>query len=291
MKRMWLAIGIVAAFSTTARAEISDLLRSQLQQRGAKAAPGMDPMGAPVGGFVGSRQSVQKYVPMQAGHCYTVVGVGGQGVRDLDLSLYNPNNKKVASDLGFDATPVVQHCAQWPGAYRLEATVKRGGGEIAVQVYTPGGGSAPVAAPPATGAPGMPPPDPSLQPRQPPPSSGNAADALNLHLEAQARTLAPGATRVGDFFGGAGDKGQRSDWFVPLTAGECYTFLGAGGAGLERLSLYLWDPAGKRVADHRSTTAEAVMVYCAATSGPYHLQAKVEKGNGEYHVGVFAKKP
>ena len=289
MKRMLAVAVLVAAWPATGRAEVSDLLRSQLAQRGAQAAPGMDPMGAPIGGFLGTRQSVQQYVTMQPGHCYTVIGVGGQGVRDLDLALFNPNNKKVASDLGFDATPVVQHCAQWPGAYRVEATVKRGGGEIAVQVYTPGGAA--VGTPVASAAPGMPPPDPSLRPRPQPLPAGNGADALDTYLEAQARTLAPGATRLGQRFAGAGDKGQRSDWFVPLEGGRCYTFLGAGGAGLQHLSLYLWDPSGKRVADNRSKTAEAVMGYCTTLPGPYHLQAKVEKGNGEYRVAVFTKKP
>ena len=93
-----------------------------------------DGVADPIGGVLASRQSLQQYVMMQAGRCYTIIGIGGQGVSDVDLALYNPNGKRVASDNGFDQTPMIRHCAQWPGAYRLEATVKRGSGEIAPPV-------------------------------------------------------------------------------------------------------------------------------------------------------------
>jgi hypothetical protein len=246
--------------------------RSQLAQSASQKAPGSEPVGAPIGGFLGSRQSVTQFVTMQAGRCYTILGVGGQGVNDLDLVLYNPNAKRVASDIGFDPTPSVQHCAQWPGAYKLEATVKRGGGEVAVQVYAAGGAAAAGANPaPVAGGDGMPPPDPSLQPRAQAPAAPGT-DALNAHIEGQAGSLAPGARRVGDFFAGFGDKGAKNDWYLPLEAGHCYTFIAAGGAGVQFLSQYLWDPTGKRVSDNKSKSAESVM------------------GGGEFHVGVFAKK-
>ncbi|MDB4967659.1 MAG: hypothetical protein JWN44_3348 [Myxococcales bacterium] len=282
-------IAITLAFAGSARADLSGLLKSQLQQRAATKAAGQEPLGAPIGGFLGSRQSTQQFVTMQAGRCYTILGVSGQGVSDLDLALYNPNGKRVASDIGFDPTPSIQHCAEWPGAYRLEATVKRGAGEVAVQVYVAGGGAAATPPPQATGD-GMPPPDPSLQPKAAAPA-GAGADALNSHIDGEAKSLAPGAHRVGDFFAGFGDKGQRSDWYVPLEAGQCYTFIAAGGAGVQFLSQYLWDPSGKRVSDNKSKTAQSVMGFCAGIPGPYHLQAKIEKGGGEYHVGVFGKKP
>jgi hypothetical protein len=287
MKRSFAVIAALAAVAGVARAELSSLLKSQLAQLAAVKAPGQEPVGPPIGGFLGSRQSLQQYVTMQAGRCYTIVGVGGQGVGDFDLVLYNPNGKRVASDIGFDPTPSIQHCAQWPGAYRLDATVKRGGGEVAVQVLASGGAVA-VAPPPATGD-GMPPPDPSLQPKAAAPAA--AGDALNAHIDGQAQSFAPGAARVGDFFAGFGDKGQRSDWYVPLEAGKCYTFIAAGGAGVQFLSQFLWDPSGKRVADNKPKNAQSVMGFCSVLPGPYHLQAKVEKGGGEYHVGVYGKKP
>jgi hypothetical protein len=123
MRRLATVVALTAALAGVARAEISDLLRSQLSQAAMQRAPGAEPVDAPLGGFLGSRQSVTQFVTLQAGRCYTVLGVGGQGVADLDIVLYNPNGKRVASDIGFDPTPMVQHCAQWPGAYKIEATV------------------------------------------------------------------------------------------------------------------------------------------------------------------------
>lgn len=223
-----------------------------------------------------------------AGRCYTILGVGGQGVADLDLALFDPNGKRVASDLGFDPTPSLQHCANWPGAYKLEAKVKRGAGEIAVQVFAPGGSSAAAPPPPPVGGDGMPPPDPSLQPHaQAAPAPGS--DALAAHIDAQAAMVAPGGHRVGELFTGFGDKGRKNDWFVPLESGHCYTFIAAGGAGVQFLSQFLWDPSGRRVSDNKSKSAESVMGFCPALPGPYHLQAKVEKGGGELRVGVYAK--
>jgi len=287
MRSLTAAMAIVAVWATTAQAQISDLLRSQLAQSAAMRAPGAQPVGAPIGGLLSGRQSITEYVTMQAGRCYTVLGVGGQGVADLDLVLYNPNGKRVASDIGFDPTPSLQHCANWPGAYRLEATIKRGAGEVAVQVYAAGGGSE-VPSPPPVGGDGMPPPDPSLQARaQPAPAPGG--DALAAHVDAQAAALAPGSRRVGELFAGVADKGRKNDWFVPLEAGHCYTFIAAGGMGVQFLSQFLWDPSGRRVSDNKSKSAESVMAFCAGIPGPYHLQVKIERGAGEFRVGVYAK--
>jgi hypothetical protein len=285
-----LAMGVtLLAAGGAAQAQVSDLLRSQLQQLGATRAPGMTPVGAPIGGLLGSRQAVQQFVTLEAGRCYTVVAVGGQGVADVDLALFNPNGKRVASDLGFDRTPSVQHCAQFSGAYRVEAKVKRGAGEVAMQIYAAGAGATMVPPPAPTGD-GMPPPDPSLQPA-PAALVTPGSDALAGHVDQQAQSLAPGAQRVGAVFSGAGDKGQRSDWYVPLEGGRCYTFIATGGAGVQFLSQFLWDPTGKRVSDSKSKTPESVMGFCVAMPGAYHLQAKVEKGGGEYRVGIYAKRP
>ncbi len=278
---------IVVASATVARAQISDLLRSQLAQLAAQKAPGAGPVGAPIGGFLGSRQALTQYVTMQAGHCYTIVGVGGQGVADLDLALFDPNGKRVASDIGFDPTPSLQHCATWPGAYKVEAKVKRGAGEVAVQVLV-AGGAATVVPPPPVGGDGMPPPDPSLQAHAQP-AAPAGGDALAAHVDNLAATLAPGSRRVGELFAGVADKGRKNDWFVPLDGGRCYTFIAAGGAGVQFLSQFLWDPSGRRVSDNKSKSAESVMGFCTAMPGAYHLQAKIERGAGEFRVGVYAR--
>jgi hypothetical protein len=74
-----------------------------------------------------------------AEHCYRILGVGDDGVGDLDLVLFDPNGVEVRRDLdqapratlGVDA----ELCPFEAGAYRLEARVTDGEGEVLVGVY------------------------------------------------------------------------------------------------------------------------------------------------------------
>lgn len=86
---------------------------------------------------------------------------------------------------------------------------------------------------------------------------------------------------------GAGGDGQGQDRFVPLDAGRCYAFVSVGSASMPRLYTYLWDPRGKRLADHRSETNVSHFVACAMMPGPYHFQAKPARGGGEFRTGIY----
>lgn len=74
-----------------------------------------------------------------AEHCYRILGVGDASVADLDLVLFDPNGVQVRRDLdqspratlGVDA----ELCPFEPGAYRLEARMTAGEGEVLVGVY------------------------------------------------------------------------------------------------------------------------------------------------------------
>jgi hypothetical protein len=133
----------------------------------------------------------------------------------------------------------------------------------------------------------MPPPDPAFQHGPGPAAPAPGSDPLGAAVDEQARIAAPGQRRVTPIFASAGNKGQHGDWQVPLEAGHCYTFVGVGGAGVVALAQFLWDPAGKRVTDMKTKAALNVMPYCPTVAGPYHLQAKVEKGGGEFRVAAY----
>ena len=72
-------------------------------------------------------------------------------------------------------------------------------------------------------------------------------------------------------------------------AASCYTFVGEGGDGVKTLYLYLWGPAGRRLTSTREDTPHAKMVYCTAFPGKYHVQAKVDDGEGDYRLGIYAR--
>jgi hypothetical protein len=124
------------------------------------------------------------------------------------------------------------------------------------------------------------------RPAAPPP----AHDDLAARVEKQGAAAVSGGHRVGALYrGAAAEEGGRSDWFVPLEGGHCFIFVGEGGAGVNKLYLYLWGPGGRRLQSTREDTPHARMGYCTAFPGTYHVQAKVDDGQGEYRLGVYSK--
>jgi hypothetical protein len=118
-----------------ARAQVAPALYTELDRRAATQAPGYGAEGAALAGPLQKRQTLHQFFMLQAGYCYVALGIGGTGVRDLDLALYGPDGKRLVIDVGFDATPQIRYCVRTAAAYRLEATVKRGAGEVLVQLY------------------------------------------------------------------------------------------------------------------------------------------------------------
>lgn len=113
-------------------------------------------------------------------------------------------------------------------------------------------------------------------------------ESLYPVVEQQAALSAPGAPRLGDYLAGAakGD-GDHADYFVTLDASHCYVFSGVGGRGVKRLYLYLWNPKDSRVATEKPERSMATLRHCPESSGSYHLQAKVDEGDGVFAVGVY----
>lgn len=71
--------------------------------------------------------------------CYRVLGVGGDGVEDLDLILYDPNGVQLQQDPAQDRFPVLgigaEICPVVAGAYRIQVQMYKGSGAFAVAVY------------------------------------------------------------------------------------------------------------------------------------------------------------
>jgi hypothetical protein len=121
-------------------------------------------------------------------------------------------------------------------------------------------------------------PPPRREERAAPP-----ADPLVQRIDSQARQMSPGARRVQLFRG----EGPRTDWTVNLEANRCYTFVGTVEEG--GLYLYLWGPAGRRLAAYHQRTQSGSLYHCAAFAGAYHVQAKLAGGIGSYRLGVYAR--
>ena len=206
---------------------------------------------------------------LEAGFCYTVAGVGGQGVKHLYLYMWDPTDKRVATEKPERPSVNLRYCPDFSGSYRVQAKTGEGYGPLAVGVYA-------VAAPPKAAPPPPPPPPPVLD--------------LSAVIEQQAAAVAPGAVRVGEFYRGVAAGGNdRSDWFTMLEPGRGYWFIGAGAPTVKELYLYLWNPQLQRVSDNRSSSNQSMIGHCPTVPGMYKVQAKVSSGKGEYQLGVYAK--
>ena len=136
--------GDLAAASGQAKQDEQPLPRDAppaqvLPLAGKRYAAGLVPHGKPILGELAQGARSDHLVVLEAGRCYRVVGVGGEGVKDMDLFLYDPAGVQANQDSGQDRYPVlgkqIEICPLAAGAYRLQIQMYAGGGELAVGVY------------------------------------------------------------------------------------------------------------------------------------------------------------
>lgn len=61
---------------------------------------------------------------LSAGCKFKIVGVGGAGIADLDIRVYDENNNLVAADTLDDDVPEVDIAPRWTGPFRVEVSAE-----------------------------------------------------------------------------------------------------------------------------------------------------------------------
>ncbi len=115
-------------------------LEARLRERGPTDAPTLVPFAAP---FIATYEEGEHRsftaVLRGGGICYKILGQGGEGVSDVDLLVYGPDNVLQQRDNSTTAEPVVGSrrpmCPGDPGVWRIEVVAARGAGEIAAQLW------------------------------------------------------------------------------------------------------------------------------------------------------------
>jgi len=83
---------------------------------------------------------------VRRGRCYRAFAVGGDGVLDLDVAVYDPEGNLTAGDVSRDRWPVVPPrgpaCADADGTYTVVIAVARGRGDYVMQVWGTDAGGA-----------------------------------------------------------------------------------------------------------------------------------------------------
>ncbi len=118
-----------------------DFIGSQMQMRQNQFAANMQPVMPLTRGTLAQGSHQDYAVTITPGRCYRIIGVGGVGVTDLDLKLYDPAGTMVDQDIATDNFPVIglnnqrPLCPQTGGSYRLEVIMYQGSGDYGVQVF------------------------------------------------------------------------------------------------------------------------------------------------------------
>ncbi len=117
----------------------ADALEAHLRELGEERAPFMVLSEGPMRGE-GAQGDVRDYSQiLHPGWCYKVLGAGGEGVVDLDLRVYDPNDVLLQRDTTRDAEPYIGQmrpiCPGVSGTYRVQVRLVEGAGPFVVQVY------------------------------------------------------------------------------------------------------------------------------------------------------------
>lgn len=115
-------------------------LEARLRERGPIDAPTLVPQAIPFEAtYVEGEHRSFTAVLRGGGICYKVLGQAGDGVTDVDLLLYDPNNVLQQRDDDVGPEPVVGGrrpiCPSEAGAWRVEVVATAGAGPIAAQVW------------------------------------------------------------------------------------------------------------------------------------------------------------
>jgi hypothetical protein len=119
-------------------------------------------------------------------------------------------------------------------------------------------------------------------------ASGATLDRI---VELAARKYAGGFVADGAPIQGSVVEGARSDHLAVLRAGHCYRIVAAGGAGVEDMDLFLYDPEGVQTqqdpAQDRLPVLGLQTEICPIRGGAYRLQVHMYKGGGPFAARVY----
>ena len=142
---MGVGVGVNVGFSpvsanwvTNGYAE-QDFVSYHMSLRARQFAAGYMPITQLFRSSMGQGQRQYVTVDAQPGRCYRIIGVGGAGVRDLDLRLRDMNGNVIDQDVATDNFPVLglqrPLCLNWSGTFQIEVIMYSGGGEFGVQAF------------------------------------------------------------------------------------------------------------------------------------------------------------
>jgi hypothetical protein len=253
-------------------------LREHLRRRGYDVEVGATRV------FLLERRGVSLPIDLAVARCTTFAGIGGGGVRQLALAVYDGEGREVAADRSEGEGGLTHLCPQpRPGSPTL-ATVPHhlvvrsleGAGASIVGAFEtlPGRGE---------GFDGL--FDGLLAPQVPFPD-------LEARLAGRRTVLRErGFLPLGEPHLEPVAEGEAIALNITLSAGRCYVVMARGGRGLLDVDLTVLDPAGAEVAQDHDQDAEPEVELCPAEGGRFGVRGTAFEGAGAVGILVLEGPP
>lgn len=135
-----------APFSELPVATSAEERKAQLAEMARVLAPEYRPTKPHYTGSLRQGEATDHLLVLRYGHCYRLIGVGGEGLSDLDLALFDSNHVEARRDLTTDRYPHLgvrpSLCPTRSQPYRLRVQAHHGSGAYTVVLLQSPGSTA-----------------------------------------------------------------------------------------------------------------------------------------------------
>jgi len=226
---------------------------------------------------VAEGEDVALRVELAPGRCYVAMARGGEGLTDVDLTLFDPAGAEVARDFDGDAEPDVELCPEIAGRYGVRARAFEGAGALGVLVL---GGPEPTDLPESLEpegveeGPGTPEPDAT-------PVTDPMAGLTSLTSALETRGYDAPVFVVPD---GWVARGEVRSHELALGPG-CFVVVGAAGRPETDLDLYLSE-GGQTIDRDTGVSPTARVRFCPASNSAARVTVKTYGRGGSYALAT-----
>lgn len=243
-------------------------IRGDLEKRG------YAPIAEPTRGDVAGEGLLTFPLEMQGGSCYALVALGGPGIVDLDLYLFDASMRQLGRNTRPDAHPWLVHCPTAPARTTARLRGYRGTGPFLFAAFHGPAGLGDISEIVSAG----------LLQAPPPAVDGQAAERI---ARSDVEMSKAGSVRAGPAITLKMVRGEVRPIPVNLTQGACYALVSFAGTGMGDSDLFLVTPAGTEASRDVRHSRDATIRVCAASTGAYQLQVKANRGDGQVYVLAY----
>jgi hypothetical protein len=267
MRRIATGMALLCAVASAEAAEPISAAKSEavalLDEVAAERAAGARRIGAPFEGTLGPRGTASLEVPLTEARCYEFLGVGGEGVQDLTLTI-EVDGREVAADRISGVRPAARWCAPKSVRAVVRVAMYGGAGAFAVGVYEQKGAA-------------------SLE------IGGAESDFVANRLRQLYAQFGMGRAAAAPAVRGNLQEGAEQAFEFSVSAGRCYTVIGVADPTVKDLDVVVYDKAGAEVQRDATHGGFAVVSSspCPSSTGAYTVKVRATAGSGQFGAQLF----